>query len=251
MGGGVWGRVTLEPVDRGREGAANGCRSRKVQNVTDGDNGDSELSGLMSRYGVEDDDSAREAAWAARESIAEVERTVLRSGSFTMSHLMVWGLVARAQSLHEGCVAAIEANNPHAAFTLLRAYAEQCAAVLFMTDHPARAERLWNDPDGRGVKIGVITNHAERSGRMPNFAKLYKQLSGYAHPTTASHFASMRVGQKRSFTWQAAPRFKHDDDKLMAYIWCIELAQAFNRFAFEFAVARGLGSFVPASGEIT
>jgi len=39
------------------------------------------------------------------------------------------GLVARAQALHEGALVAIDAGNPDATFILIRAYAENAAAV--------------------------------------------------------------------------------------------------------------------------
>ena len=126
---------------------------------------------LLARWGIIDEESGRAAAIAAREDILSVARTLIGSGDITMNHIVVAGIVARAQSLHEGSVAAIEANNPHAAFTLLRAYAEQCAAVLYMTDHPTKAERLWNDQESHGVKVGVITNYAQSSGRMAASAR--------------------------------------------------------------------------------
>lgn len=201
---------------------------------------------LLSRCGIFDDESGHAAAVAAREHLLVVARTIIRSGDITMNHIIVAGIVARAQSLHEGAIAAIDANNPHAAFTLLRAYAEQCAAVLYMTDHPAKAERLWNDLEGHGVKIGAITNYAQSSGRMANFREVYSRLSKYAHPSSSAHFASIRVGEDRSFTWQSAPRFKRDEERLIAYAWCVEFAEATNVFSFEFAVACGLGRFVPA-----
>lgn len=211
-----------------------------------GSNAELDFDDLLARCAISDEESGRAAAAGAREDILAVARTVIRSGAITMNHIIVAGIVARGQSLHEGSVAAIEANNPHAAFTLLRAYAEQCAAVLYMTDHPAKAERLWNDLDGRGVKIGAITNYAQSSGRMANFREIYKRLSTYAHPSSAAHFASMRVGEDRSFTWQSAPRFKRDEERLIAYAWCVEFARAINIFSFEFAVACGLGRFIPA-----
>jgi hypothetical protein len=40
------------------------------------------------------------------------------------------GFVARAQCLHEAATQMIDAENPHAAFTLLRAYAENTATIL-------------------------------------------------------------------------------------------------------------------------
>jgi hypothetical protein len=40
-------------------------------------------------------------------------------------------------------VAAIKADNPYAAFTLLRSYAENAAAILYVTDKPETLERFW------------------------------------------------------------------------------------------------------------
>ena len=62
-----------------------------------------------------------------------------------MEHLVFSGFLARAQGFHEGAVAAIAADNPYAAFTLLRAYAENAAAILYVKDHPAQLERFWRD----------------------------------------------------------------------------------------------------------
>jgi hypothetical protein len=45
---------------------------------------------------------------------------VLQSGDITIDHLIVAGMVVRAKSLHEAAVSAINAENPNAAFTLLR-----------------------------------------------------------------------------------------------------------------------------------
>ena len=46
------------------------------------------------------------------------------------------------------------------AFTLLRAYAENTAAILYAKDHPNLAANWW-DVDGHGIPIGKITNHAQ------------------------------------------------------------------------------------------
>lgn len=67
-----------------------------------------------------------------------------------------WGFLARAQGLHEAVVAAIKADNPYAAFTLLRPYAENAAAILYMTDKPETLERFWRGEPH--VAIGRITN---------------------------------------------------------------------------------------------
>ena len=141
-----------------------------------------------------------------------------------MDHLIVAGMVTRAQSLHVAALGAIDVGNPHAAFTLLRAYIEQCAAALYLTDHPDKAERLWNDLEGHGVPIGRITSYADRSGRFKHFSRVYDQLSKYAHPSSISHFAGMRMAEGNHFTFQTTPRFKRDEEKLVAYAWLIEFA---------------------------
>lgn len=69
------------------------------------------------------------------------------------------GFVARAQCLHEASIEMTEAENPHAAFTLLRAYPENAAAILYAKDHPNLAAHWW-DIDGQGIQIGRIANHA-------------------------------------------------------------------------------------------
>jgi hypothetical protein len=89
--------------------------------------------------------------------------------------------------------------------------------------------------DGRGVKIWAITNYAQSSGRMANFREIYQRLSMYAHPSSAAHFASMRVGEDRTLPWQSAPRSKRDVERLIAYAWCVEFARAITMFSFGFA----------------
>lgn len=73
----------------------------------------------------------------------------------------------------------IEAGNPHAAFTLLRAYAENAAAILYAKDHPILVGHWW-DPDGHGIKNGKITNHA--ATRFDGFKGINDQLTKFAHP---------------------------------------------------------------------
>ena len=196
---------------------------------------------LLAKYGVTDEATGRENAEQAREYLLAVAESVIREGDITMDHLIVAGMVARAQSLHEAALHAINSDNPHAAFTLLRAYIEQCAAALYLTAHPQRAERLWNDPEGHGVPVGRMTSYADSSGRFGQFRRVYDQLSKYAHPSSISHFAAIRVDEDARFTFQTAPRFKRDEEKLVAYAWLIEFAYIAHVFLFEFAESKGLG----------
>jgi hypothetical protein len=161
-------------------------------------------------------------------------------------HLVFSGFLARAQGLHEGAVAAISADNPYAAFTLLRAYAENAAAILYVNDHPAQLERFWREPHGPGVSIGKITSHAR--GRFDGFKGIYSQLSQYAHPQALSLLASHRVVEGRVVQWSSAPAFKSDHDAVIACAWVVELAAATSNLLMEFAAEFGLLADPPPAG---
>src|SRR5437763_12152803 len=95
--------------------------------------------------GITDRLTGQERARASWNALISAGRRVLGTGmDHRVEHLLLSGFLARAQGLHEGAVAAISAdNNPYAAFTLLRAYAENAAAILYVKDHPAQLERFW------------------------------------------------------------------------------------------------------------
>jgi len=52
------------------------------------------------------------------------------------------GLATRAAGLHDGAVHALETDNPFAAYTTLRSYAENAAAVLYAADKPEQLDRI-------------------------------------------------------------------------------------------------------------
>ena len=148
------------------------------------------------------------------------------------------GFVARAQCLHEASVQMTEVENPHAAFTLLRAYAENTAAILYAKDHPNLAAHWW-DVDGHGIQIGKITNHART--RLGGFREIYDQLSQYAHPLARGLLASSTIADGQSVKWSSAPHFMSANDQLVAYAWAVELADATHHLLYEFAQQYKLG----------
>jgi len=160
------------------------------------------------------------------------------SSEYTEGYLVFSGFLARAQGFHEGAVAAISADNPYAAFTLLRAYAENVAAIIYVADHPAELEKFWSDLDGIGVWIGKMTKHAR--SRSDGFKDIYSQLSRYAHPHALSVLASSRVVESREVEWSSAPAFKFENEVLVACAWVVELAQATAQLLVEFARCFGL-----------
>jgi hypothetical protein len=199
-----------------------------------------EVAPWVQKLGIVDRTTGLERASEARESLLEAGRVAFGSvGHYTTSHVVFFGFLARAQGLHEGAVAAISAGNPYAAFTLLRSYAENAAAILYVSDHPAQLEKFWNDRRGSGVKIGKITNHAHTSTRFGGFKDIYSELSKYAHPHALSMLASTRNVGGNSFQWASAPAFKSASDLLMACAWVVELAVATSHLLKEFAESQG------------
>jgi hypothetical protein len=52
--------------------------------------------------------------------------------------IMFWhSMVTRSEGLHGAIAREIRERNPHAAFPLLRAFAEDLALVIYVDDHPA------------------------------------------------------------------------------------------------------------------
>jgi hypothetical protein len=193
----------------------------------------------VQELGITDRLTGRERARESWNALISAGRKVLGSGmDYRVEHLVFSGFLARAQGFHESAVAAVSADNPYAAFTLLRAYAENAAAILYVKDHPAQLEKFWRDTHGPGVKIGKITNHAE--GRLAGFKDIYSQLSRYAHPQALSLLASSRVVEDRVVQWSSTPAFKSDYDAVMACAWAVELAEATSHLLVEFAAKYGL-----------
>jgi len=199
--------------------------------------------------GIQDAASAGEAARAARDRILDPARRVLEtSDEFTVRLVIFQGFVARAQCLHEAAVQMTDAENPHAAFTLLRAYAENAAAILYAKDHPTRVDH-FADPDNRSITVGHIKSWADK--RWGGFKGIYDQLSQYAHPHGLGLLASSSVSGDRRVTWASAPHFKAPGDQLVAYAWAVELAESTHHLLYEFAQTYQLGYFGQPSPSTT
>jgi hypothetical protein len=146
-----------------------------------------------------------------------------RNQDFSLAVILVAGLVTRGIGLHDGAIAALEADNPFAAFTLIRSYAENAAALLYALDHPNKIDRVLG-LDSNQLSIGRLTSHANNSKRI-NFKSIYSDLSEYAHPGSKSFTASTIVNGDK-FQWSGTPAFRPGNDFLMACAWIVELAGA-------------------------
>jgi hypothetical protein len=192
---------------------------------------------FLANLGITDRVTGLARARAARELLLEAGKRALESSQdYTIRVMVFSGLLARAQGFHEGSVAAIEADNPYAAFTLLRSYAENAAGILYLKDRPTTLDQFWR-PETGGVSIGKITNYAKK--RFDGFKPIYSELSEYAHPGALSMLASHRVTGEDSQTveWRSAPSFHSDNDAKIACGWTVELATATAHLLVELATS--------------
>lgn len=186
--------------------------------------------------GIVDRPSGIAKAREAREWLLQAGGHVLGSASdYTVEIVVFSGLLARAQGLHEGALSAVEQDNPYAAFTLIRAYAETVAVVLYVTDKPQFLDRIWKH-DALPLPVGKVTDYAVR--RLGGFKDIYNDLSQYAHPASKSVVAaSHRLKDSRQVEWSSVPSFRSEDDAIVACGWIVELAEACSNLLVEFATS--------------
>ncbi|WP_235852692.1 hypothetical protein [Mycobacterium interjectum] len=200
-----------------------------------------EIPELVKARGIVDRATGIEKARASRQWLFDAAKEALgRTDQFMDGHLLVMGLASRAVGLHDGAVHALETDNPFATYTLLRSYAENAAAVLYITDHPTQLHRILGLGDSHPVRVGTITNYAEQgSKRFGSFRSMYEGLSQFAHPMSRSIFASAKNTGDRTLQWRLDPAFKYDADLLVACNLVVELAEANAHLLVEYADAQG------------
>ena len=182
---------------------------------------------LAAKHGISDRATGLAKAAEARVRMTSFAgESIRRSPDLTVPKMTVMSLLTRAQSFHDGTVHALTTDNPFAAFTLLRAYAENAAMLVWLIEKPNDLVRIY--PDARRemrLSVGKLINKA--GTRFSGFAAIYDQLSGFAHPAAHTALSAWRAGDgEGEIQWQSAPAFKNDDDFIMACVWVIELAEA-------------------------
>jgi hypothetical protein len=177
--------------------------------------------------GITDRQSGLETARASRVPVQDAAWAAIRNlPDLTSAHFLLLGLTARAEGLHSAAMQALEADNPYAAFTLIRAYTENAAAVLYAIGHPGKIDAMLELGDAT-VSIGQIISYANQgSKRFGAFKDVYSQLSQYAHPMSRSIFASHTSGGGDEFRFSSQPAFKFENDFLTASAWIVEMAEA-------------------------
>lgn len=202
--------------------------------VSDVDDTPKPVPAWVEAHGITNRDTGIAAARASRQPlIAAAANAFDRGQGFSTAVALLGGLVTRGIGLHDGAVASLEADNPFAAFTLIRSLAENAAAILYVTDHPATVDRMLG-LDGHPLPVGRLTAHATQSSRFGGFKDVYSELSHYAHPGAKGFSASISINGN-SFRWSGAPAFRPGNDFLMACAWIVELAGANSHLIIEFA----------------
>jgi hypothetical protein len=207
---------------------------------------DSEASipAWTSNLGIVDRASGIDAARNSRQQLFDAAGAALTAfhdaGGATVPNLLLLGLATRGLGLHNAAVHALETDNPFAALTLIRAYAENAATVLYALDRPDKIDQLYGFGD-KPIAVSTITNHAMQSPstRFGEFRAIYKSLSAHAHPMSKSILASSNTVGENGFQWSAEPAFKSDGDFLTACAWIVEFAIANADLLAEFAQYRG------------
>jgi len=176
--------------------------------------------------GIHDRASAIERAIISRNALFTASRTGLQSG-FTAdpSFLALLGLLTRSQAFHDGALDAVLKDNPFAAATLIRAYSETVAALLWIQAKPRDLLNFSHTALKRdAISIGRLTSFARTQSA--GFKGIYDQLSGFAHPTSAGGLSGVKsVAEDGTTTWQSQASFHADDDVILMCFWILELAE--------------------------
>lgn len=162
----------------------------------------------------------------------------------TMPILFWFSMISRAQGLHEAIAREIRASNPHAVFPLVRAFAEAVVLVIYVLDHPKyvdllteRARDLPKDGPKRKSMQSVIQYASKHATGMKDV---------YAELSEATHFGAIAMWVSHSIegddesglhtSWSSHPRWRDDEQALVACAQTLELANGMEYFLLEFAV---------------
>lgn len=205
------------------------------------DRATAEIPESVTARGIVDRTTGIEHARASRQLLQKAAWNALnRTDQLQTSHFLVMGLATRAAGLHDGAVHALETDNPFTAYTTLRSYAENAAALLYAIDHPRQLDRILGMGNTNPIPVGRITRYAQQgSNRFGTFEGVYEDLSGFAHPMSRSIFASAKPDGDNGFKWSLEPAFKYDLDFMVTCSLVVEMAEANAHLLVEYADAQG------------
>jgi len=165
-------------------------------------------------------DRYRSFAIVAKESIGPVPGGMLR-----VSHLPLMSFINRATSLHAGVISAVRDENPHAAFTLLRAYLELVALIFYVDAHPEYMATLHKPmaelPKNTRKSFRELFEAA--SSELAGIRSVYAMLSEMAHFGSTALWQPFSVeddppkeGALGRLTFSTGPHWRKPDDARIA-----------------------------------
>jgi len=145
-------------------------------------------------------------------------------------HLALVSFVNRASSLHKAIVAAVQGANPHAAFTLLRAYLELVVLVRYLDLHPGFLDDL-EKPKPVGKRKTFKELFEDAATEMVGVRYVYATLSEMAHfgSTALWHPFTITDEAERTLSFSTAPHWKHPDDGRTALAMLAESDEAMTK----------------------
>jgi hypothetical protein len=142
---------------------------------------------------------------------------------------MFWSsMLTRIGGLHGASAREIGHSNPHAAFPLIRTWAETIVMLIYVTDHPEYIDALTDTPRRGGRKrksIQALINYASRQAT--GMKTVYADLSEATHFGSIAMWASHTPTEKDgvlTVSWTSYPRFRDERQQLIACGQVLELS---------------------------
>jgi hypothetical protein len=179
-----------------------------------------------------------------RRAFVPLLRQVLGTGPNAVlfrEHLPFSSFVNRATSLHLGVVSAVREENPHAAFTLLRAYLELVVLVYYLIDHVDyidAIERPMSElPPGTRKRWSELFEYAARE--LAGVRTVYANLSEMGHFGSAAMWTPFELGgdDERMIRFGSMPHWKRPEDARMALAMLKETDESMHQVLARYAVA--------------
>ena len=156
-------------------------------------------------------------------------------------HLPYVSFINRASSLHKGVVSAVRESNPHAAFTLLRAYLELVVTVLYLDRHPDYIEALERPmaelPRGTRKRFSELFEFA--AGELRGVRAVYASLNEMAHFGSSALWHPFTIEEEDECAARLAffsgPRWREPDDARIALAMLLESDNAMTEVLRRYA----------------
>jgi hypothetical protein len=152
----------------------------------------------------------------------------------TFTTLFWFSMITRSEGLHGAIAREVRKSNPHAVVPLIRAFVEAVVLVIYVNDHPqyinvltARPRELPKDGPKRKSIQALISYAAKHA---PGLKNVYAELSEGTHfgavAMWASHAIEGEDDKSMQTTWTSYPRWRSDEQALIACAQILELADA-------------------------